>query len=489
MSHKLERFSKSILNSPQLVSVEKFSEISDFFDSRNADMYQKTYAAALESNNLLGKNSEKERDLVETKVGVLRVQGALTDKPNFFQALCGGMSYRQLLIDMDYLCSLPEVEDILMDVSSGGGEAHNCFATARQLRAKADASGKRLIAYIDGMSASAGYALTSAAHEVVINPDSMAGSIGVVIQLTDDSEAMKKEGYKRIFITAGESKVPFNESGAFKQEYLDDLQTRVSELYEGFISHVATMRGIGEDTVRNTQAKMFSAKEALSLGLVDSIMEPTEFYTYLSGELSSPQQLSDDSSSDDNDEYISNVAETQTTLTLQEDKIKMSDNTVTPEMLAKMQETLDAQAAQLQAFQLKETEATKASLSAQVDKTPFLAEQKDAIVSFLMNADEANKTLMTSVISAASLEVEKVGEASATLLANKETEFKEKLETAKTEAEDAKLEANKVKEEFGKGTAIVGDVIDKDLSADASSGTARTAQLEAKVKAKLESKQ
>lgn len=483
MAHKLERFSKSILNSPQLVSVEKFSEISDFFDSRNADMYQKAYEAALEANNLLGKDGNKERDLVEAKVGVLRIQGALTDKPNFFQALCGGMSYRQLLTDMDYLCSLPEVEDILMDVSSPGGEAHNCFATSRQLRAKADKAGKRLIAYIDGMSASAGYALTSAAHEVVINPDSMAGSIGVVIQLTDDSEAMKKEGYKRIFITAGESKVPFNEDGEFKKEYLDDLQNRVSELYEGFISHVATMRGIEEDVVRNTQAKMFSAKEALNLGLVDSVMEPTEFYTYLSGELASPQQLRHHE--EDDAEYKANVAVTQENLTVQEDLIKMSENTVTPEMLAKMQETLEAQAAQLQAYQLKETEEAKASLSAELDKTPFLAEQKEGLMTFLMSADEENKTLMNSVIQSAKLEVEKVEEASATLLAEKETEFKEKLETAESEAEEAKLEAQKVKEEFGKGDAIEGDVLAKDVSADATSGTARTALLEAKVKAKL----
>jgi len=429
VAHKLERFSKSVLQTPQLISAEKFTEIADFLSERNASLYNKTYEAALEANNSFSVDDKGSEDLVETNVGVLRVRGTLTDKATGWEALCGGTNYRQLVKDMDYLCSLPQVSTILMDIDSPGGEAFNCFATARLLREKARKAGKKLIGYVDGISASAAYALTSCCDEVVIHPDGQAGSIGVVIALRDDSEAKKKAGVKDIYITAGESKVPFKDDGSFKPEFLEKLQKRVTELYDGFIDHVATMRNIEPKLVKDTEAEMFSAKDALDLGLVDKIMEPEEFYTYLAdyGEPKIVDMLKMENS--DSDEY---------NLKSQEDKLNMAQPEITPEMFAEMKTQLDKQKSQLKAYQEKELLAKKEKVSEKLEAdAPFLS-NKENLVEFLMSADKSQADLVNGIIADCALKVKSVQE-----------EMSAKVTEAKDKAQEALQSAEKVKEEFG----------------------------------------
>ena len=56
--------------------------------------------------------------------------------------------------------------------------------------------------------------LGAAAHEIIANPESEAGSIGVVISLQNNNKQLEKEGIERTFITAGSEKVPFEEDGS-----------------------------------------------------------------------------------------------------------------------------------------------------------------------------------------------------------------------------------------------------------------------------------
>ena len=95
-----------------------------------------------------------------------------------------------------------------MDADSGGGEAYGMMETANEMRKIADANDVKFITYVDGYAASAMYGLSAASHEIIVNPDAQVGSIGVVVSLANYSEAEKQYGLKRVYVTAGESKVP-----------------------------------------------------------------------------------------------------------------------------------------------------------------------------------------------------------------------------------------------------------------------------------------
>ena len=216
----------------------------------------------------------------ESGVGVITIEGALTYKP--VEGMCGevGCSYESLLDNVSDMIE-EGAKIIIFNIDSGGGEGYGAFETANEIRKKCDEAGVYTIAYNDGCMCSAAYALACVCDEVIANPDAETGSIGVLVALINDSEHLAKEGYARSFITAGDSKVPFDEEGGWRPEFLTDLQTKVDTLYQKFVAHVATYTGLSSEQIIKTQAKTYMADDALSLGLINSIKTRSEFIDYI----------------------------------------------------------------------------------------------------------------------------------------------------------------------------------------------------------------
>ncbi|HBC3893854.1 TPA: S49 family peptidase [Vibrio parahaemolyticus] len=274
--------SKEILSRPQLASVELFTTVSEILEDRELRKQLTSDNSGFKSTNTLINKIEA---LPNTKV--LNVEGACTYRMNPYQMLCGGCSYQALVSQMESYAA-NGVKTVVMLADSGGGEAYGCFQTANTIKRIAKDNGIKLIGYCDGMAASACYALLSACESIYTHPMGNLGSIGVVVQLTDTSKALDMAGIKRIFVTAGESKISVDESGHFKEEFLQDLQLSVDELYTDFINHVVSNRPVSAKQVRDTQAKVFSASKSVDMGLADGIKTPEQFIQFLMG--SEPKQ-------------------------------------------------------------------------------------------------------------------------------------------------------------------------------------------------------
>lgn len=278
MAHSLIRIKGSLVNTPHLIEQNSFNSIMEYVDKRiagNAEILPKMMEDDEEDYQ-----SPKWRYNSDTRTGVMHIDGAITYKSTGWEALCGGTSCQMLKEQMEYFAE-KGAKTVAMIVSSGGGEAHELFSSANYLRKIADENGIKIVAMIDGMSASAAYGLTVIADEVISSADSLTGSIGVLIQLINSSKALEKEGYERVFVTSSDGKIPYDKEGGFREEFLSDLQKQVDTLYENFVSHVAEYRNISKQTVIDTDAKVFMAKEALELGLIDKILSIEEFYDYL----------------------------------------------------------------------------------------------------------------------------------------------------------------------------------------------------------------
>ena len=75
------------------------------------------------------------------------------------------------------------IAEIVFNFNTGGGEATGIGELAQQIKACI----KPTTAYVDGMSASAGYWLASACDKIVAHETALLGSIGVVYILMDAS--------------------------------------------------------------------------------------------------------------------------------------------------------------------------------------------------------------------------------------------------------------------------------------------------------------
>ena len=254
MAHSLVRIKSSLVNTPHLIEQGSFNAILDYLNQRNDG------EMTLDEQKLSMSIDMEPRYVPDTKTGVMNITGPLTYRTSGWEALCGGTSYEMLKEQMEYFVA-KGAKTVAMMVDSGGGEAHGMMDSANYLRKLADDNGIKIIAYVDGMSASAAYGISCIADEIVMSSDSQVGSIGVLIQLMNNSKMLEKAGVERTFITAGKDKVPFAKDGSFTDEFIERLQTQVDALYEGFTSHVATHRSLDVSAVKDTEANVFMAED------------------------------------------------------------------------------------------------------------------------------------------------------------------------------------------------------------------------------------
>lgn len=275
MAHSLARIKGSLVNVPHLIEQSSFNTVMEYINSRIEGNVIDVTPEAKSDDDFTGPMYAK-----DMRMGFMNIEGPLTYRTTGWEALCGGTSYEMLKGDMEYFVE-QKAKTVVMMVNSGGGEAHGMMDSANYIRKLADENGIKIIAYVDGMSASAAYGISAIADEIVMSSDSQVGSIGVLIQLMNNSKQLEMNGIERTFITAGEDKVPFAADGSFTESFKERLQAQVDTLYEGFTSHVATHRGLDIKAVKGTQANVFMADEALELGLADTIMTVEEFYEYV----------------------------------------------------------------------------------------------------------------------------------------------------------------------------------------------------------------
>lgn len=276
MSSKLIEMSSRLYNTPHLIDQASFKWVEGVIAAQAITPDAKVADKAVDKK-------DKQRELQyneDTKTGVLSVHGPLTYVE--YEAMCGeaNASYQGISAEFDALVKAG-AKTIVMDVDGPGGEAYGMMETGRSLRAAADAAGINLIAYVDGLAASATYGLTAAAHEIIVNPEAEVGSIGVVVKLRNVNGAMKDMGVKDTYVYAGKSKIPYDANGDFTEEFVADVTEKVNAIYERFTSYVAEMQGISVEAVKQTEAKVFMAEQAVALGLAHKIMTRESFFEYL----------------------------------------------------------------------------------------------------------------------------------------------------------------------------------------------------------------
>lgn len=278
-----------VFNRPQLIALDELQPIINYLSAPDrATTLQLNKSEEEEPKLTLADFSSREKydryrlaDMginPDTMVGVLDISGSLMYRKGSMGANCRELTSYEGLKQQTQSMINEGVESIVMMVDSGGGMAYGLFAAADYIKKITKDAGVKTTAYVDGVSYSAAYGLSVLADEVVVNPQSSVGSVGVVVALYNDSKMLEKAGVSRQFVYAGENKIPFdNKTGEFTSKFLEDLQKSVDKTYKTFTRHISTNRGISEQAVIDTQASVYDAEEALDLGLVDKVMSLEDF--------------------------------------------------------------------------------------------------------------------------------------------------------------------------------------------------------------------
>lgn len=166
----------------------------------------------------------------------------------------------------------PDVERIVFDVNSGGGEAAGCMELSEEIYSRRGE--KPTLAVVNSNCYSAAYAIASAADAISITPSGGAGSIGALIIHADMSKMLSDVGITVSVIRAGDRKAEGNPFEALSEQARAELQNSVDNSRKTFVATVARNRDISAKIVTDTEAKTYSASDAKDIGLVDAVETP-----------------------------------------------------------------------------------------------------------------------------------------------------------------------------------------------------------------------
>ena len=165
------------------------------------------------------------------------------------------------------------LKGILLRIDSPGGEATASDAIYTELlRFKRD-RGLPIVAHLFGLAASGGYYVAMAADEIVAEPTTVTGSIGVIFTSVNFSGLMERYGVRDQTTKAGD----FKDIGSMLRPQTDSeraiLQGVIDDLHERFRQVVAAGRpALASERVEAlSDGRIFSAPQALANGLVDRI--------------------------------------------------------------------------------------------------------------------------------------------------------------------------------------------------------------------------
>jgi protease-4 len=165
----------------------------------------------------------------------------------------------------------PSIRAVVLRINSPGGvvaptqELHDAVLRLRQ-------AGKPVVASLGAVAASGGYYVAVACDQIYANPGTLTGSIGVIMQLANLEQLMKKVGVDYVVVKAGQFKDVGNVARAMTPDERRVMQALLDDVHGQFIGAVATGRKLPrEDVVRFADGRVFSGTQAKELRMVDAL--------------------------------------------------------------------------------------------------------------------------------------------------------------------------------------------------------------------------
>lgn len=209
-------------------------------------------------------------------IAVIPVMGTLVRRSSYLTTACGMTSYQTLLNQAEQAFNDPSIHAVLLEIDSGGGEAGGVFDTANRLRQLAHDSQKPLWAIANEGAMSAAYAIACAADQVFVTTTAEVGSIGVVACHLDQSKSDSMDGLRYTYLFAGDRKVDGNPHHPLTDDARVSIQRDIDQLYGQFVQLVASMRGMEEQLLIDTQAQVYRGADAVAAGLADKVAPLSE---------------------------------------------------------------------------------------------------------------------------------------------------------------------------------------------------------------------
>ncbi len=196
---------------------------------------------------------------------LVRVEGVIEDG--------GDVSADHVIDALKDAFESPHVKGIVLQIDSPGGSPVQSDLIYREIRRqRALHKDIAVHAVVLDLCASGGYYIASAADRIYVNPSSVVGSIGVIMNGFGFTGGMEKFGVERRVLTAGENKAFLDPFSPIKPDEVAHARKLLDDIHAHFIEAVKTGRGDRlKDDGKLFGGLMWTGTQAIELGLADAV--------------------------------------------------------------------------------------------------------------------------------------------------------------------------------------------------------------------------
>lgn len=206
-----------------------------------------------------------------TKILVLEINGTIQDSSevqSFFQS--PAYNHRRFLKMIDQARDDDTIQGIILRVNSPGGGVVESAEIHKKLSELQKETKKPVYVSMGSMAASGGYYVSTMADKIFASPETLTGSLGVIMQGINYAGLAEKYGVKYVTVKSGPYKDIMNPTREMTAKERDILQTMINNSYQGFVKVIHEGRDIPKSKVLEiADGRIYDGRQAKELHLID----------------------------------------------------------------------------------------------------------------------------------------------------------------------------------------------------------------------------
>lgn len=206
------------------------------------------------------------------EIALLEVNGAIINSGDGGLFAAEGYNHNAFLNDLNTAITDRNVEGIVIHVDSPGGGVLESAEIHRAIEEAKSVYEKPVYVSMGGMAASGGYYIAAPAERIFAHPQTLTGSIGVIMSSINVSELLDNIGVEENVYKSGPYKDILSPTREPLEEEDEIIQAIVDEYYQEFVDIIAEGRGMDEERVRELgDGRIYTGTQALEEGLIDDL--------------------------------------------------------------------------------------------------------------------------------------------------------------------------------------------------------------------------
>lgn len=236
--------------------------------------FTRDFSALLEDNFAVGGPAFEESVLESgepaERIAVLDVDGVIQDTGPASPFAAAGYNHQSFLEQLTEIQQDDTVKGIVLHVNSPGGGVVESSDIYDELIAIQENKEIPIYVSMGTMAASGGYYISAPAEKIFVHPETITGSIGVIMESLNYTELADKLGIDFNTIKSGKYKDMMSPNREMTDEERAMLQEMIDDSYERFVGIVADGREMSvEDVKKVADGRVMNGRQAIESGLAD----------------------------------------------------------------------------------------------------------------------------------------------------------------------------------------------------------------------------